>query len=269
MFQALRKRIHITPATAIATLALVFAMTGGAYAANKFLITSTKQISPKVLKALKGAKGANGAVGLAGAAGAQGPAGPAGAAGVGTAGAQGSPGTPGESVTNTKLEKGAVCKEGGAEFKVGSSTTHACNGEKGAKGEEGNIKATLPSGVTETGAVEAGTPSPTSKSVVFMISFPIPLEKALPSANAVFVSAQAVAEGKIPTGCSGTTEEPKAEKGHLCVFEGYPEGVAAHELYLPGTKITSLGAGTTGALGNFKITTEGGFITLTWAVTGE
>jgi hypothetical protein len=28
------------------TIALVFAMSGGAYAANHFLITSTKQISP-------------------------------------------------------------------------------------------------------------------------------------------------------------------------------------------------------------------------------
>ncbi|MGH2879601.1 MAG: hypothetical protein ACRDK4_08360, partial [Solirubrobacteraceae bacterium] len=57
------------------TLALVFAMTGGAYAAKKYLITNTKQISPKVLKQLKGAKG---------------PAGPAGPEG--KAGAPGSPG---------------------------------------------------------------------------------------------------------------------------------------------------------------------------------
>ena len=53
MFSAIRRRIHFSPATVIATLALVFAMTGGAYAASKFLITSTKQISPKVLKSLR------------------------------------------------------------------------------------------------------------------------------------------------------------------------------------------------------------------------
>jgi hypothetical protein len=82
MFSALRRRMHITPATAIATLALVFAITGGAYAAGKYLITSTKQISPKVLRSLKGAAGVKGATGPAGLAGpAGGPGGPAGPAG--------------------------------------------------------------------------------------------------------------------------------------------------------------------------------------------
>ncbi|HEY5343386.1 MAG TPA: hypothetical protein VIJ66_06970, partial [Solirubrobacteraceae bacterium] len=75
MFSALRKRMHLSPATAIATLALVFAMTGGAYAAKHYLINSTKQISPKVLRALKGKNGKNGLNGANGAAGAQGPAG--------------------------------------------------------------------------------------------------------------------------------------------------------------------------------------------------
>src|SRR5450759_3972001 len=97
MFSAIRTRIHLTPSTVIATLALVFAMTGGAYAASKYLITSTKQISPKVLKSLKGKAGkpgANGAQGLAGAAGPQGPGGAAGAKGApGAAGGGGKAGT--------------------------------------------------------------------------------------------------------------------------------------------------------------------------------
>ena len=69
MLSALRKRLHLTPGTVIATLALVFAMTGGAYAAGKYVITSTKQISPKVLKSLKGATGKAGATGATGATG--------------------------------------------------------------------------------------------------------------------------------------------------------------------------------------------------------
>ncbi|HTD58778.1 MAG TPA: hypothetical protein VK672_07775 [Solirubrobacteraceae bacterium] len=87
MFSALRKRL--TYANVAMTLALVFAMTGGAYAANKYPITSTKQISPKVLKALKGATGKNGANGANGATGATGPGGPAGANGTGTPGSNG------------------------------------------------------------------------------------------------------------------------------------------------------------------------------------
>jgi hypothetical protein len=46
-----------------ATLALVFSMSGGALAANHYLITSTKQLSPKVLRKLTGRAGANGAQG--------------------------------------------------------------------------------------------------------------------------------------------------------------------------------------------------------------
>ena len=75
-------RRHLTYANVAATLALVFAMTGGALAAKHYLINSTSQISPKVLKKLHGAKGKTGATGKQGAQGApgaegkQGPTGP-------------------------------------------------------------------------------------------------------------------------------------------------------------------------------------------------
>jgi hypothetical protein len=59
-------------ANVTATLALLFAMSGGALAANHYLISSTKQINPSVLKKLKGSTGATG---LTGAAGREGPAG--------------------------------------------------------------------------------------------------------------------------------------------------------------------------------------------------
>ena len=51
----MRKRLSYANVTA--TLALVFAMSGGAMAANHYLITSTKQINPKVLKKLNGQDG--------------------------------------------------------------------------------------------------------------------------------------------------------------------------------------------------------------------
>ncbi len=75
---------RLSYANVTATLALVFAMSGGALAANHYLISSTKQISPKVLKKLKGNAGhtgARGSTGATGAAGATGPKGETGATG--------------------------------------------------------------------------------------------------------------------------------------------------------------------------------------------
>jgi len=47
-------RRRFSYANVAATLALVFSMSGGALAANHYLINSTKQIKPSVLKKLKG-----------------------------------------------------------------------------------------------------------------------------------------------------------------------------------------------------------------------
>jgi hypothetical protein len=67
-----------SPGTAVAVLALFFALGGSAIAAKHYLITSTKQIKPSVLKALRGKAGPQGppgAPGLAGPAGTPGPKG--------------------------------------------------------------------------------------------------------------------------------------------------------------------------------------------------
>jgi hypothetical protein len=80
-------------------MALVFAMSGGAMAANHYLITSTKQISPRILKTFKGKAGSAGVQGATGPQGLAGPAGklgPDGSPGVeGKAGAEGKPGAEG------------------------------------------------------------------------------------------------------------------------------------------------------------------------------
>jgi hypothetical protein len=67
--------------------ALVLAMTGGAFAAGHYLITSVKQISPRVLKSLRGKQGRRGLRGATGAAGKNGTN--------GTNGANGTDGTNG------------------------------------------------------------------------------------------------------------------------------------------------------------------------------
>ena len=102
MLSVIRRRVTFT--NVAMTLALVFAMSGGAFAAGKFLITSTKQIKPSVLASLKGKAGA---AGPAGATGAAGPAGPVGA--VGATGPQGPAGAAG-----AKGDAGAEGKEGKA-----------------------------------------------------------------------------------------------------------------------------------------------------------
>jgi hypothetical protein len=68
--KALRSRLSY--ANIVATLALVFAMGGGALAARHYVINSTRQINPKVLKKLRGAEGRVGPTGPRGEPGADG-----------------------------------------------------------------------------------------------------------------------------------------------------------------------------------------------------
>jgi hypothetical protein len=78
VFSTIRRRA--TYANIAATLALFLSLTGGALAASHYVITSKKQISPKVLQKLKGKPGKTGPAGPAGPAGAAGPGGAPGSA---------------------------------------------------------------------------------------------------------------------------------------------------------------------------------------------
>jgi hypothetical protein len=239
MFSAIRRRIHITPSTIIATLALVFAMTGGAYAASKYLITSTKQISPKVLKALKGKAGPAGPAGLAGAAGVgtagatggqgpagakgeTGPAGPKGTNGIagatGGQGPAGANGANGESVTGKTITSGgSKCGgQAGVEYTLKSATTEVCNGTTG-------FTETLPSGKTETGTYAFIAYNLGYESQAF--SFPIPLTAPLESSKVHIIKETVAPPGQNDTEeCKGTVEEPKAVAGNVCMYESEGEG---------------------------------------------
>ncbi len=272
----LRLRRHMSYANVVATFALVFAMSGGALAASKFLITSTKQIKPSVVASLKGKAGPAGAQGLAGP---QGPAGPAGAKGEnGAAGANGAAGSNGASVTSTPLGVGNEhCKEGGSEFVSASGPGYACNGKQGKEGKEGSpwtAGGTLPSGKTETGSWGIGI---TPLGVTFAykqfisLSFPIELKASLEAAHVHFIeeAGNEVGTGTPPTECgtpAGTVAEPKASPGNLCVYETHDTAVEYEGIIQAASSKQEEGASTTGALLKMRPEEEEAFAWGTWAV---
>ncbi len=303
MFSKLRR--PFTYANVAATLALVFAMAGGAYAAKHYLITSTSQISPKVLATLKGKVGTNGS------AGAQGPQGPAGGSGAkgdagtngtngtnGTDGANGSPGAAGKSVVIG--EAGGNCPENGTSVEVEGSGAkrYVCDGEAGTNGVNGKTGptgptgpagptgptgspwtagGTLPHGSTESGVWNAtGMPATNPGlgahgAISASISFSIPLAKA-PELNVIELGEGEHEAGEnLPAGCKGNVNEPKAEPGNLCIFAG--EGAVNAKEIDAGIVESAEGVvepGRTGAsILGLAEKSEGMSIAGTWAVTGE
>lgn len=211
MLNALRKRM--TYANIAMTLALVFAMTGGAYAAKKYLITSTKQISPSVLKQLAGKPGPAGKDGVPGALGPQGPAGPA-----------GKDGTPGKDGLAGK--EGPAGKEG-KEGKTGKEGPQGTQGQPGEKGSPWTAGGTLPENSTETG-VWAGNPAQadqaeTSGGAAIPITFAVPLANELEASQVHFIpmgeTAPAACEDPNHAGAA-SVDNPEALSGQLCVYGG-------------------------------------------------
>jgi Collagen triple helix repeat (20 copies) len=247
MFSPLRNRFGIPGV--ISVIALVFAMLGGAYAASNDSGSGKATASAKAKKGPRGPRGPQGPAGPVGPAGPQGPAGVAGANGLdgldgapGDDGDDGDDGTDGTSVANTEFSGAeGTCTEGGTKL-VGTATTYACNGKKGADGEEGEkgdpwtVGGTLPPGKTETGVWALGRmpkvvvtctvpetsctttskvePVSAAQSWFVPISFPIPLAASIAGAN---VHYRKVADTP-STECPGTSAEPKALPGHLCVY---------------------------------------------------
>ena len=288
MFQSLRK--HLSYANVAATMALVFALTGGAVAASSHnggsgaTSKATASVSAHAAPKKKKSTSTRGPAGPKGATGATGPAGPAGPAGVagaqgaagnnGSSGGPGEPGKPGESVTIAKASE-SECEEGGAKFSNATGTGHACNGEKGEAGQagqEGNIKATLPAGKTETGTWGTRFEGVTEAHSVASISFPIPLAAPLSEAHVKHVGAT----GNGAT-CPGTAAEPKAQEGYLCIYQGLteePAGTSQLGVVLienPGVAFgeESEGASTSGAVATIAYVgpAERAQVRGTWAVT--
>jgi hypothetical protein len=178
----------------VAVVALVVALSGGAYAASGALTGKQKKEVEKIAKSVS-KPGKTGAVGPGGAAG---PAGPAGAKGDnGAAGATGGAGT-----------AGAAGKEG-------------AEGPEGPEGSPWTAGGTLPSGKTETGAWSVGTSLAKNFAIWEPISFTIPLAS---SVSVHFVNSvgeeieEGVEEGP-STVCTGSAAAPTAAPGALCLYE--------------------------------------------------
>jgi hypothetical protein len=227
MLSAIRRRL--TYANVAVTLVLVFAMSGGAYAASRYVITSTKQIKPSVLKALQDKAGPAGAPGVKGETGAGGTA--------GAAGANGTNGANGQSVTSAEFSgsKGG-CKVGGSEFTAANGKTFACNGKEGKEGKEGPpgpLLETLPAGKTLRGAWSAASLAVEEKALLgayngvatTSVSYDFPLS-GKPEAHFIKVGEAP------PAGCAGSVKEPGAEEGNLCVFAAVEVNTPA-EVTLP------------------------------------
>jgi Collagen triple helix repeat (20 copies) len=264
MFSTLRNRFGIPGV--ISVIALVFALVGGAFAANN-LGGSGKGANASAKKSLKGprgpkgAKGATGPAGAAGAMGAQGPAGPAGPQGEkGAAGAAGTNGANGKSVTVSESAPG--CPEGGITVKVEGSAVEkeVCNGEEGGPGEPWTPNGTLPPNATETGSFLA------AEEGVSTISFAIPLAQGLGTdkIETILPAGDPPDECDNGIGTAPSAENPEADSGYLCVFLAGGEAPGYAKAGVNFLEESVEGASKTGAL----IQAPPGLSFGTWAVTG-
>jgi hypothetical protein len=191
MIQLIRR--HVTYANVVMTLALVFAMAGGAFAVTSrdggrhATAIAAKKAKPKS-KGLRGPAGPRGPQGPAGPEGKQGPVGPQGPAGAkgengsnGTIGTNGKDGATGKSVT-VGVPSASECQEGGATVEVESTSASKkkiCNGSPWTAG------GTLPHNASEKGmftATNVGVNAGAKGHGYGAISFGIPLASA-PVAN--------------------------------------------------------------------------------------
>ena len=261
MYSRIREQFSTT-ALILSIIALVFAISGGAYAASQAESSKTKVV-----------KGPRGKTGKTGKPGAPGPAGPAGAKGdagaQGPTGPQGAPGKDGNSAVVTPIgaEEGKCDERAGAEVSVKATAgaVEVCEGEKGATGSPWPAGGTLPAGSTEAGgwAINATEASALFDQFVFApISFTIPLAAELDATHVHFQD-----EAGFATTCPGNAENPGALSGHLCVFNGFTQNLTF-------AGITSLGfsgssqSSKAGALLYFTATGDEAVGLGSWAVTG-
>jgi len=264
-----RIKKHLTPSTVIAFLALVFAITGGAFAATghgggsgshaTLTASAAKSKGKSGPRGPKGATGATGKTGLTGAVGPQGPQGGTGATGAtgatGLTGPEGKKGEKGEQGEETfgqpgknvvtkaftgKEEPAAEpCKKVGGESVEVENTppaSYVCNGVGGSGYPE-----VLPEGKTESGTIS--TALTTGGTAYVPISFTIPLKAAIIKPAVHIVTGEEQTNGTVPPECTikregttipGSAEAPVAAPGNFCLYEGGIEEATPEEFEVLG-----------------------------------
>ncbi len=303
------KRItkHLNASTAIALVALIFAITGGAFAAtggrsngpSHATLTASaakSKAKPKTKAGPRGPAGPagkNGTNGTNGAPGAQGPAGPAGATGpAGSNGSNGEKGEKGEKGEGPRGPQGIPGKNGA--IQPGETLPHEAT-ETGVwsadslpvspcvetPGKGGYEDSNCTIGTTKRGPNFEPEGNFTIQSInerpeqllAAPISFTIPLAKALGEKEVHYVGETGNGET-----CPGSVEAPKAEPGNLCVYEEEAFDVPAGQeaVIPPGLRVGNgippselAGAGVSGALVVLEASSEhnGAKAFGTWAVT--
>jgi hypothetical protein len=240
------------PGLTVAVIALVFALVGGAFAASGGLTGKQKKEVIKIAKQYAGKPGPAGAQGSPGAKGDKGDTGSQGPEG--KPGEKGKDGKDGTSVVVSPEPKGANCAEGGSKFVAGVTTTFACNGKEGSPWTAGGV---LPPKATETGtfSVQGSSEDPGDVNGLFTtISFPIPLKEPIDAAHIKLLP-----QFPVPAECNGTVENPKAQPGYLCIYQGGESaGTFRERVEPPGSLFSEelSGTGTSGARLRFEPPTE-------------
>ena len=247
------------PGLVVAVIAMVVALTGGAFAASSGLTAKEKKqvkaIAQTEAKKLQGS-------GPAGPAGSVGPAGAKGDKGdKGEKAKSGEPGSAGASVLVSPVateEPECAGRGGGLVEEEGkpASQIEVCNGEEGKEGSPWTVDGTLPPGKVETGSwAFAATPADTA-GVHVAIPFFIPLAGPLEG----HVHYQFDAD--FFTFCEGNAEFPKPKAGELCVYVNTaetPEEIAFQGIF--SASFEEKGASPQGAILKFgtpTINTAGG-----------
>ncbi len=292
MFASIVERLRggISAPMIIACLALVLAVGGGAALAKGggALTAKQKKEVESIAKKFAGKSGSPGSPGAAGKDGASGPAGPAGPAGPlgpqgpkGDAGAPGAPGSPwtaGGTLPSGATETGSwmLLSENATTLSfnvplkapLDASKVHLASDGTGA-GDLASGSATVENfsrsgGLFAVGDQISGEGIPAGTTIVSIETGKLTL-----SAAATASKTAAALTASPPAECPGTAEDPKAAKGHLCVYvREFFSLSEPPKIEDPGNGqlVSKPGASKAGAL----LVDSGfsGFVWGTWAVTG-